>query len=89
MPSIRKKGIIPPTMPDPKRRFPDNATGLYYVDEDCISCDTCAGFAPMSFTLTDDHDHAIVFKQPKTALDVQRCEKARLACPVQAIGNDG
>jgi ferredoxin len=76
-------------MPDPKRRFSDNTTGAYYVDEDCISCDTCAGFAPLHFRLTDDHDHAIVFQQPKTENDLQQCEKARLACPVQAIGNNG
>jgi ferredoxin len=76
-------------MADPNRRFADNITGASYVDENCISCDTCAGFAPLNFKLTDDHDHAIVFQQPKTSLDKQQCEKAKQACPVQAIGNDG
>lgn len=77
------------TMPDPSRRFSDNVAGRYYVDEDCISCDTCAGFAPSHFRLTETHDHAIVYMQPKTDAEKQLCEKAREACPVQAIGCDG
>lgn len=76
-------------MANKNSKFLDNISGAYYVDEDCISCDTCAGFAPANFRLTDTHDHAIVYAQPKTVAEKIQCEKALGACPVRAIGNDG
>ncbi len=66
--------------------YPDNVPGLYFVDTNCISCDTCTGIAKHHFKLTDDFDHAIVFKQPTTPDETARCEDALVACPVLAIG---
>ncbi|NBV82874.1 ferredoxin [bacterium] len=70
-------------------RFNDNAAGTYYVDSNCIACDTCVGIAPNHFRLTTTHDHAIVVAQPQTPAAIKDCEEAMACCPVNAIGNDG
>ncbi|NBV43186.1 ferredoxin, partial [bacterium] len=48
-------------------QFPDNVPGQFYVDTNCIACDTCVGIAPRHFRLTENFDHAIVIAQPVTA----------------------
>lgn len=70
-------------------KYDDNAPGAYYVDLECIACDTCTMIARSFFKLTDDCDHAYVVKQPQTANDIAECEQAMNDCPVNAIGNDG
>lgn len=67
-------------------RYTDGAQGLYFIDQDCISCDTCGIVAPQHFVLTSDFDHAIILKQPETVEEIKNCESARQACPVCAIG---
>ncbi|MBT5855392.1 ferredoxin [bacterium] len=67
----------------------ENNTGLYFVDQSCIACDTCTGIAPNSFTLTEDKDHAYVAVQPIHAHELTQCEDALFACPVNAIGKKG
>lgn len=67
-------------------RYLDNAEGPYFVDFECISCDTCTAIAKKNFRLTEDFDHAIVFKQPDTPEEISACEDALNACPVLAIG---
>jgi ferredoxin len=70
-------------------RFPDNTPGLFYVDDNCIACDTCVGIAPAYFRLTANYDHAIVVSQPTTPDAMKACNEALACCPVNAIGNDG
>lgn len=65
---------------------PENVAGPFFVDEDCIACDTCHMVADQHFCLTDDSDHAYVFCQPETESEYALCLKAMLACPVGAIG---
>jgi len=67
-------------------RYDDNITGPYYVDYECIACDTCTNMAKKHFKLTDNFDHAIVFQQPIGAEEIQLCQDALDACPVDAIG---
>jgi len=67
-------------------RYTDGNQGLYFIDQDCIACDTCGIVAPQHFVLTSDFDHAMVCKQPETAEEIRNCESARQACPVCAIG---
>ena len=69
--------------------FPDNAPGRFYVDSNCIACDTCVGIAPRHFRLTDNFDHAIVYLQPTTEVEIAACNEALQCCPTNAIGNDG
>ncbi|NDC83454.1 ferredoxin [bacterium] len=70
-------------------RFSDNISGPFYVDSNCIACDTCVGIAPQCFRLTSDYDHAIVVGQPVSERDFNLCREALACCPVNAIGDDG
>jgi ferredoxin len=76
-------------MANKEDRYQDNIPGKYYVDSDCIACDTCVGLAKKHFMLTADHDHAVVKRQPVTPQEIEECELTLHACPVGAIGNDG
>ena len=70
-------------------KFADNASGKYYVDDQCIACDACVVEAPKFFVMNDNDGHAYVKLQPTTPEDIKDCENAMAACPVESIGNDG
>jgi len=72
-----------------KEKFKDNVDGPFFVDQECIACDTCVGLAPKQFKLTVDCDHAYVSVQPKNQEEITACHKAMVACPVEAIGQIG
>ncbi|HWS56801.1 MAG TPA: ferredoxin [Pyrinomonadaceae bacterium] len=76
-------------MADPNDRVPENSPGTYYVDTNCIDCDVCRDTAPDNFTRSDANSYSFVYKQPQTQAERDLCEEALLACPVEAIGNDG
>ena len=60
--------------------------GFFYVDSECIACDTCATMAKSFFKLTPDNTTAYVYQQPQTKLDAEQCQLTLEACPVDAIG---
>lgn len=68
-------------------KFPENVPGRFYVDTECISCDTCGGLAGDHFMLTESNSHAFVFNQPTKETEIENCKKALNACPVGAIGD--
>ncbi len=70
-------------------RYPDNVPGMFYVDTQCIDCDVCRDTAPNNFTRNDDGGYSYVYKQPETDEEMEQCQEAMDACPVEAIGNDG
>jgi ferredoxin len=76
-------------MADPNDRVPENAPGVYYVDTQCIDCDVCRDTAPDNFTRSDANGYSYVYRQPATRAEQDLCEEALMACPVEAIGNDG
>jgi ferredoxin len=76
-------------MADPNDRVPENVPGTYYVDTNCIDCDVCRDTSPENFTRADAGGYSFVFKQPRTEAELALCEEALMACPVEAIGNDG
>ncbi|MCB9094252.1 MAG: ferredoxin [Halobacteriovoraceae bacterium] len=76
-------------MAQKEARFRQNASGKYYVDDQCIACDACVIEAPKFFIMNDDDGHAYVLKQPKSTEEMEECENALAGCPVDAIGNDG
>jgi len=78
-------------MADKKNKYTENTSGKYYVDDTCISCDACHGEAPKFFiqATEDETGHSYVALQPSTPEEVEQCENALAACPVNAIGNDG
>jgi ferredoxin len=76
-------------MADPNDRVPENVGGEYYVDTNCIDCDVCRDTAPDNFTRADSKGYSFVYNQPDSEAERALCEEALLACPVEAIGNDG
>jgi len=75
-------------MGDKQQIYEDNVSGTWYVDKKCILCSVCSEAAPSNFKEASTGDHDIVYKQPVSAEEVQQCEEAMAACPVEAIGND-
>jgi len=70
-------------------KLPDNARGKFYVDNQCIDCDVCRDISPANFTRNDENGYSYVWKQPSTPEELELCEEAVMACPVEAIGDDG
>ena len=76
-------------MADPNDKVPGQALGRFYVDTQCIDCDLCRETAPANFTRNDDNGYSYVYKQPSTPKEIELCDEALQACPVEAIGADG
>ncbi len=76
-------------MADIKDKLPENVSGRYYCDDQCIDCDVCRDTAPANFTRQDENGYSYVYKQPETPEEERLCEEALMACPVEAIGDDG
>ncbi len=70
-------------------KLPENASGKYYVDDQCIDCDVCRDTAPKNFTRNDENGYSYVYRQPETPEEIELCEESLMACPVEAIGNEG
>lgn len=70
-------------------KYQDNVAGKFYVDTQCIDCDVCRETAPNNFTRNDDGGYSYVQKQPENEEEVEQCQEAKEACPVEAIGDDG
>jgi glyoxylase-like metal-dependent hydrolase (beta-lactamase superfamily II)/ferredoxin len=71
-------------MADPRKRWPENVPGEFFVDATGIDCDTCRQLAPETFA--DAGDHAYVQAQPRTEAQRRLALRALLACPTGSIG---
>lgn len=67
-------------------RWPDNAAGRFYVDEQCIDCDICRDNVPSVFGRNAVGAHSYVRCQPASAETVRRCMAVMDLCPVGAVG---
>jgi len=76
-------------MAEVANKYPENVTGKYYVDDQCIDCDLCRETAPNNFARNDDGGYSYVYKQPLSPEEDKLCQEALEACPVEAIGSDG
>lgn len=76
-------------MADKSEKQPENVTGAWFVDSNCIDCDVCRETAPNNFTQQKDKGYSYVYKQPETPDEIAQSREAMEACPVEAIGNDG
>jgi len=75
-------------MADKSLKVSENVDGKWYVDENCIACDSCISIAPDMFVMNDDSTHAYVKKQPVTPEEIQAAEDSKGSCPTEAIGDD-
>ena len=62
-------------MADIANKYPDNASGKYYVDNQCIDCDLCRETAPDNFKRNDDGGYSYVYKQPANSDEEARCKE--------------
>jgi ferredoxin len=76
-------------MADSSAKNEFNIDGKYYVDDQCIGCNACISEAETFFVMNEDEGVAFVAKQPQSDSDLELCENARAACPVDSIGNNG
>lgn len=76
-------------MADLLNRYPDNAAGRYYVDDQCFDCDFCRETAPEIFGRNKAGRYSFVARQPKNALELALCEEVVEGCPYEAVGNNG
>jgi len=70
-------------------RWPENVSGRFYVDEQCIDCDLCRELATDFFRRQDDRGYSYVYRQPEGEEGTEDCAEAMDSCPVGAIGSDG
>jgi ferredoxin len=75
-------------MADVANKYPENITGKYYVDNQCIDCDLCRETAPDNFKRNEDGGYSFVYKQPENPEEEARCKEAKEGCPVEAIGDN-
>jgi len=76
-------------MADAANKYPENVSGKYYVDNQCIDCDLCRETAPDNFTRNEDGGYSYLCKQPESPEEEGRCKEAKEGCPVEAIGDNG
>jgi ferredoxin len=76
-------------MADQANKYPENVSGKFYVDDQCIDCDLCRETAPANFKRNDDGGHSFLYKQPENPDEEKLCKEAMEGCPVEAIGSDG
>lgn len=73
----------------PSRRAPENAAGRFWVNMDCVACSMCVDGAPDHFRIPDSAHSTIVYRQPETEAEVDRCRRVLADCPTEAIVDDG
>src|ERR1039457_2698028 len=76
-------------MADAANKYPENITGKFYVDNQCIDCDLCRETAPDNFKRNDDGGYSYVYKQPENPEEEARCKEAKEGFPGEAIGDNG
>lgn len=64
---------------------PENVSGNWYVNDECIGCDLCEETAPNVFRSASDGSQQIVYNQPDSEDDLELTREAVEYCPVEAI----
>lgn len=67
-------------------RVPENVDGPYFVDLNCIDCDTCRCIGPDHFERSAKNGYSYVCLQPRDEDEEDILEEAMDCCPVGAIG---
>jgi ferredoxin len=72
-------------MANPKRRNPSNISGPWFVDLDCIACDTCTDISPEIFGRGADRK---AFVKARLLEEAALFRAALESCPVEAVGDE-
>lgn len=73
-------------MADLRKRHPQNASGPWFVDLGCISCDTCTDISPEIFWRDAERKAYVQNYHPQEAALFRA---ALESCPVEAVGDEG
>lgn len=65
---------------------PENISGKYFIDEECIDCRLCRDISPSVFFRNDTKGYHFVGKQPDTHYEEKQAQEALESCPVESIG---
>ncbi|ABE53177.1 ferredoxin [Methanococcoides burtonii] len=76
-------------MADVKNKVAENIEGVFYVENEFITCQKCIDEAPNNFKMNDNGSSVFVFKQPENDTEKKNCEEVMDSCSAEAIGNDG
>ncbi len=76
-------------MAEQSKRLPENISGKYYIDSECINCGLCIEIAPGIFKLDEISQNQYVYKQPSLPSEIVILKEAIESCPTEAIGDDG
>jgi ferredoxin len=71
-------------MPDKSKKHPRNVDGPWFVDDACISCDTCTDISPDIFGRDEERKAFVQARRPD---DAALFQFALESCPVEAIGD--
>jgi ferredoxin len=74
-------------MVDPAKKWPENVSGRFSVDTECIDCDLCRTTAPGNFARSDEGGYSFVSQQPQSPEQAEECRQAMFECPVAAIAD--
>lgn len=75
-------------MAEELKKNPLNVLGKYFVAQElCLDHACCEHVAPEHFRLSSAPESygAYVFKQPNTKEEEEKCQEAKLCCPMEAI----
>lgn len=72
-----------------KERWPENVSGSFYVDSQCLDCDLCRELVPTVFARKAEGGYSYVKKQPETADEIAGAKQAVEGCCTEAISADG
>lgn len=72
-----------------KLKYPENVSGKYYIDDDCIDCNLCEEISPNHFSANIEGGYHIIKTQPHKAHEIELLCEAIESCPTAAIGDDG
>lgn len=70
-------------------RYPLNAPGKYYINDQCTDCDLCRECAPKNIKRDDRTGISYVFIQPTTPEEVAAVEQGVEGCPTEGVCSDG
>ncbi|MGH3902397.1 MAG: ferredoxin [Pseudonocardiaceae bacterium] len=74
-------------MADITIRLAENTPGPFFVDAECIDCDTCRCIASDFFERNDEKGYSYVSRQPENEDDEEIVFQAMDCCPQDAIGH--
>ncbi len=76
-------------MPDNRNKHEANASGKYYITNDCDGCGKCFPYALQNIMYTQGASKFFIYRQPIDDQEKEKVQRALKACPISCIKDDG